>query len=85
MMQAHVYRSRRRADTYVYLARRDDFACLPATLRESLGALDFVLDVTLDPARTLARADPAVVRANLAACGFHLQLPPSPPAGAPTP
>jgi uncharacterized protein YcgL (UPF0745 family) len=79
-MQAHVYKSRRRADTYVYLARRDDFACLPAGLRESLGPLEFVLVLELTPERTLARTDPAVVRANLAACGFHLQLPPMPTA-----
>ena len=81
-MQAYVYKSRRRADTYVYLARRDDVACLPASLRDSLGALDFVLEVALTPERTLARAEAAVVRANLAACGFHLQLPPTPHADA---
>ncbi len=75
-MQAYVYKSRRRADTYVYLARRDDFACLPADLRDALGALDFVLEVALTPARRLALADAAVVRANLAGCGFHLQVPP---------
>lgn len=76
-MQAYVYKSQRKADTYVYLAARDDFACLPEPLRAQLGALQFVLEVALTPERRLARQDPAVVRANLAARGFHVQFPPT--------
>lgn len=76
-MLAHVYKSLKKADTYVYLAVRDDFARLPPPLRTQLGALQFVLDVGLVPGRTLARADPAVVRANLADRGFHVQFPPN--------
>ena len=76
-MLAHVYKSLKKADTYVYLAARDDFARLPEPLRTQLGALRFVLEVDLAPERRLAREDPAVVRANLAARGFHLQFPPT--------
>lgn len=76
-MQAFVYKSQRKADTYVYLAARDDFARLPEPLRAQLGALQFVLEVALTPERRLARQDPAVVRANLAARGFHVQFPPT--------
>lgn len=76
-MLAHVYKSRSRADTYVYLAGRDDFDCLPAALRTQLGALTFVLQVELMPARKLARENPVEVMRNLAARGFHLQFPPS--------
>lgn len=74
-MQAHVYKSQRKADTYVYLAARDDFARLPEALRDQLGQLDFVLEVALTPQRKLAREDVEVVRNNLAARGFHVQLP----------
>lgn len=74
-MQAYVYKSRRKADTFVYLAARDDFALLPEPLRTQIGPLDFVLEVALTPERKLAREDAAVVRQNLAARGFHLQLP----------
>lgn len=74
-MQAHVYKSQRKADTYLYLARRDDFACVPEAVRATLGTLVFVLEVALTPERRLAQQDPALVRANLAARGFHLQLP----------
>lgn len=74
-MQAYVYKSQRKADTYLYLAKRDDFDCLPPPVRAQLGALQFVLDVALTPERRLAQVDAAVVRANLAEHGFHLQFP----------
>ncbi|QSX79324.1 YcgL domain-containing protein [Agrilutibacter solisilvae] len=76
-MQAYVYKSLRKADTYVYLSARDDFARLPEPLRAQLGNLQFVLEVTLTPDRALAREDAGVVRANLASRGFHLQFPPT--------
>jgi uncharacterized protein len=75
-VKAYVYRSARQADTYVYLARRDAFELLPPPLAARLGALAFVLVVELGPGRKLAREDPEVVRANLAASGFHVQFPP---------
>jgi uncharacterized protein YcgL (UPF0745 family) len=76
-MQAYVYKSLRKADTYVYLSARDDFARLPEPLRTQLGNLQFVLEVALTAERKLAREDAAVVRENLAARGFHLQFPPT--------
>lgn len=76
-MHAYVYKSPRKADTYVYLAKRDDFACLPDALRTQLGPLQFVLDVALTPERRLARVDAAVVRTNLVDRGFHVQFPPT--------
>lgn len=75
-MHCFVYRSRKRDDTYLYLRERDAFALLPENIAASLGALDFVLEVELTPERRLAREDAGVVRANLAARGFHLQFPP---------
>ena len=75
-MQAYVYKSLRKADTYVYLGARDDFTRLPEPLRTRLGALQFVLEVTLTPERRLAREDAMVVLDNLASRGFHLQFPP---------
>lgn len=80
-MQAYVYKSQRKADTFVYLAQRDDFACLPEPLRAQMGELSFVLEVALTPERKLARGNVAVVRQNLAAHGFHIQFPPPPEFG----
>lgn len=78
-MQAFVYKSLRKPDTYLYLARRDDFAAVPAPVLAPLGTLQFVMELALGPDRRLARADPAVVRGNLAGRGFHLQTPPTMP------
>ncbi|HWT15663.1 MAG TPA: YcgL domain-containing protein [Patescibacteria group bacterium] len=75
-MQSFVYRSQKRDDTYVYLRERDAFGVLPANIAATLGELQFVLEVALTPERKLAREDAAVVRANLAARGFHIQFPP---------
>lgn len=76
-MNTYVYKSLRKENTYVYLAKRDDFAVMPEAVRAPLGDLVFVLEVALTEQRKLAQADPAVVRANLAAHGFHLQFPPT--------
>lgn len=75
-MQVYVYRSRRQADTYVYLRERDAFGCLPDALATRLAPFDFALEFVLDASRRLAREDPVVVRGNLLSQGFHLQLPP---------
>ncbi len=77
-MHAYVYKSRRRADTYVFLAERDGTGRLPVAVVQGLGELEFVLEVALTPGRRLARADADVVRTNLAAQGFHVQFPPLP-------
>lgn len=75
-MQAYVYKSQRKADTFVYLAARDDFERIPESLRTPLGELTFVLEVALTPGRKLARENTETVRQNLASRGFHLQFPP---------
>lgn len=75
-MQAYIYKSLRKDDTYVFLAARDDFTRLPEPVREPLGRLQFVMELALTPERKLARGDTAVVRENLALRGFHLQMPP---------
>lgn len=78
-MLCFVYRSIQRNDTYVFLRERDAFGLLPAELSARLGALLLVLELDLSAGRSLARADPAIVRRNLAQHGFHLQLPPVAP------
>lgn len=77
-MQCFVYKSLRRADTFVYLRERDAFELVPATLAATLGPLSFVIELALSPERRLAREDVDTVIANLQGPGFHLQLPPPP-------
>ena len=78
-MHAYVYKSLRQADTYVFLAARDDFTRLPPPLLTQLGELKFVLEVALTTERKLAQADADVVRRNLADRGFHIQFPATQP------
>ena len=77
-MQCFVYKSARRAETYVYLRERDAFDLLPAPLAATLGPLNFVIELSLSPERKLAREDVDTVIANLRGPGFHLQVPPPP-------
>lgn len=77
-MNCFVYKSRSRAETYVYLRERDAFDLLPAPLAATLGPLVFVIELALSPERKLAREDVEAVIANLRGLGFHLQLPPPP-------
>ena len=74
-MQVHIYRSRRRPDTYLYLTQRDEFDGVPAALLQAIEPLEFSFSFALEDGRTLASEDPAVVRRNLADAGFHLQSP----------
>ena len=76
-MQAHIYKSLRKDDTYVFLAARDDFDRVPAPVRDALGRLQFVMELDVTPDRKLARGNAATVRENLATRGFHLQMPPN--------
>jgi uncharacterized protein len=78
-MQCHVYKSLKRADTYVYLCQRDDFEPLPTALRERLGELRWVMALDLHPERRLARVEAASVLRDLHGRGYHLQLPPVDP------
>lgn len=82
MSHCVVYKSLRKADTYVYLARADGFDALPAELLRSLGRLELVMNLELTPGRRLARVDAATLIDTLARHGYYLQLPPPPDTGA---
>lgn len=74
-MQCFVYKSLAKRDVYVFLDRRDDFSRLPDALLELLGALQLVVEFELTPERRLAKETAAIVLENLAARGYHLQMP----------
>lgn len=71
-----VYRSSRRADTYLYLPASADYDELPEALREHFGEATAFLEFALDAERYLAQADAETVLEALAGQGFYLQLPP---------
>jgi uncharacterized protein YcgL (UPF0745 family) len=71
-----VYRSRRKADMYLYLSVEDSFDDLPGGLLERFGRPELVMRLELSPGRRLAREKAETVLRNLRASGYHLQLPP---------
>ena len=74
-MQCAIYKSPRKQDTYLYLAARDDFSCLPENLLKLLGKPVYVMDLDLHPDRQLAQEDIVEVLQNLQERGWHLQMP----------
>jgi len=76
-MRCHVFKSARRADTYVYLATRENFDAIPVALRATLEPFAFVVEFDLTPGRKLAREDAGQVLENLTVRGWHLQMPPT--------
>ena len=76
-MQCAIYRSNKKADTYLYVQEEGNFSRVPPDLLNLLGQLDLVMTLKLTPDRTLARADPEEVRQQLDTRGYYLQLPPS--------
>ncbi len=75
-MKCAIYKSRKRANTYLYVTAERDLSCVPKTLLDLLGRLEPVMTLELTPQRTLAQADPAAVCRQLQEQGYFLQLPP---------
>jgi uncharacterized protein YcgL (UPF0745 family) len=76
MTPCTVYRSGRKAETYLYLAEVLAFDDLPAELRAAFGEPTFVMRLQLDAGRRLARVDVRLVLERLREPGYFLQLPP---------
>ena len=76
-MLCFVYASQRKTNSYLWLAKRDEFSHLPESLTTLLGELRFVLEVQLDGQRKLPVEDAEQVRAHLREQGWHLQVPPA--------
>lgn len=74
-MQCAIYKSRRKQDTYLYMAAKDDFSSIPESLLRLLGEPVHVMDLDLRPDRKLAQEDAAEVLRNLRERGWHLQMP----------
>ncbi|MDG4553411.1 MAG: YcgL domain-containing protein [Candidatus Competibacter sp.] len=74
-MQCAIYKSRKKQDTYLYVATKDDFSNIPDALLRLLGEPIHVMDLELHPERRLAQEDVTEVLRNLQERGWHLQAP----------
>lgn len=79
MTRCQVYRSDKKAETYLYLAEGTDFADLPLELQNHFGAPALVMQLELGRSSRLARVDAKSVLRSLDESGYYLQLPPKLP------
>ncbi len=75
-MLCTIYKSARKAQTYLFINKRDDFSEVPEALMKTFGKPQLVTILNLAAKDKLAMADIDKVRTNLKEQGFYLQLPP---------
>lgn len=75
-MLCTIYKSSIKADTYLYIERRDDFSRVPDKLLETFGKPLFVMVLNVSGQKKLALADKDKVIDHLSKDGFYLQMPP---------
>lgn len=75
-MLTAVYKSSKRANTYLYIEKRDDFSKIPDPLMDTFGTPLYVMMFDLSKRDKLGIADIKLVQSELTEKGFYLQLPP---------
>lgn len=75
-MLCAVYKSPKKAQTFLYVEKRDDFSRVPEALLNTFGKPVLVTLVNLAQKDKLAFADIEKVKVELGNNGFYLQLPP---------
>lgn len=76
MKLSAVYRSSRKADTYLYVAERDDFSKVPSALLKQFGKPLFVMMVIVSKREKIAGIHRDDFNEKMQSEGFYLQLPP---------
>jgi uncharacterized protein YcgL (UPF0745 family) len=76
-MHCYVYKSLKKHLLYLYISQKNDFSRVPDELIQTMGKLEFVLELELSPERKLAKEDSQKVLASLQDKGFFVQLPPT--------
>ena len=72
-----VYKTRRKADMYLFVDFSEDLERVPESLLERFGTPELALSLSLTPERKLARAEAAAVLSAIAEDGYFLQMPPA--------
>ena len=60
---------------YIYLAEEDDFSKVPKNIYNSLGIIEFAMELDIKHDMQLAKEKPENILGNLSEHGFHIQLP----------
>lgn len=72
-----VYKTKRRAEMYLYVIKAKGLTDVPAALLEQFGEPELVFDFLLTPDRKLALVTGERVLEEIARQGFYLQMPPN--------
>jgi len=80
-MRCWIYKSSGKDELYLYVREKDRFDGLPPELMALIGQPELVMDLELNPRRSLARVDVDRVVDALESRGFFLQMPPAPHLG----
>ena len=75
-MLCSVYKSSKKAQTYLFINKRDDFSAVPEALMTMFGKPVMVTVLNLATKTKLGFADLDKVKTNLVSEGFYLQLMP---------
>ncbi len=75
-MLCTIYRSSKKAETYLFVNNRGDFSSVPDALMSVFGTPTLVTVINLAQKDKLALADINLVREKLEDQGYYLQLPP---------
>ncbi|MCW9718272.1 YcgL domain-containing protein [Avibacterium sp. 21-599] len=70
-----IYKSKKKAGMYLYIAKRDEFSAIPETLRNNFGTPIFVMLFNLKGDKSLINADNLEVLEKIQQQGFYLQMP----------
>ena len=71
-----VYKTRRKADMYLYVDFAEDLQRVPESLLEQFGTPELALSLSLSAEKKLARAEAGAVLDAIAETGYFLQMPP---------
>lgn len=77
-MLCAVYKSPKKANTYLFVKTRDEFDDVPKALMSTFGAPILVTLFNLATKDKLGFSDLTKVKSNLIEQGYYLQLPPPP-------
>lgn len=76
MQLCTIYKSSKKADTYLYIEKNGEFDKVPDALRSMFGTPVLVMTIDLDKRTQLGQAELDKVKSELNEQGFYLQLPP---------
>lgn len=74
-MLCYIYRCSLKPDTYIYLAEEDNFEKMPEAIFNTLGIVEFSMELEISADTKLAKEDTETVISNLKEHSFHIQLP----------